>query len=332
MRHGEERHDLESRILWQFAERVQPAFLRVLSGTSCEIAAVVDVPPAKRSSTNADEGGCDYRREAARHGVPVYEPDGPNLPEFVATMRSLRPDLFLAVGYMFRLKAEILAVPRIVSANVHASLLPAYRGRSPVFWALRHGEPYSGLTVHSMDDRLDTGDLLYQVRVRTCKDDIVSTLYARIIDKGVKLVPQLIADAELGRLPRRSQAGMPGSYFSAAKEEDFRLDWSRGAKELRRWITTTPGQCFLDVRGNRAFVQDARIAANRKGGAPGTLLAIASAGCTIAANDGALRIATVRTRSGESLPLSQFCREMGLSVGDCMIGSIAHDASPKGVC
>ena len=178
--------------------------------------------------------------------------------------RALKPDLFLAVGYMFRLKAEILAVPRLVSANVHASLLPAYRGRSPVFWALRHGEPYSGLSIHSMDQELDRGNLLYQVRVRTRKNDTVASLYDRIIAKGLKLVPKLIADAERGRLPRIATPESAGSYFSAAKEADFRLDWSRGTEELRRWIVITPGQCFTDVRGQRVFFLDAKIAANPK--------------------------------------------------------------------
>ena len=206
----------------------------------------------------------NYAEEAARRGVPVYEPSNPNLPEFVAAIGALKPDLFLAVGYMFRLKAEILAVPRIVSANVHASLLPAYRGRSPVFWALRHGEPYSGLSIHSMDEELDQGNLLYQVRVRTRKNDTVASLYDRIIAKGLKLVPKLIADAERGRLPRIPTPESAGSYFSAAKEADFRLDWSRGSEELRRWIVITPGQCFTDVRGQRVFLLDAKIAANAR--------------------------------------------------------------------
>ena len=295
-------------------------FYEALARTSCAIVGFVDVPPAKRSSTNTarEDGHASDPREAAGRGIPVYEPDNPNLPEFVETIRGLKPDLFLAAGYMFRLQAEILAVPRIASANVHASLLPAYRGRSPVFWALRHGETYSGLTIHLMDDRLDTGDLLYQVRVRTRKDDSVSSLYARIIDRSVKLVPRLIADAERGRLPRKSQAGMPGSYFSAAKEADFRLDWSRGAEELRRWITITPGQCFIDVRGDRIFPQDAKLAAIPQKAAPGTLLRIGLNGCTIAAGDSALRIDTIRVPSGESLPMRQFCRRLELSAGDCL--------------
>ena len=164
-----------------------------------------------------------------------------------------------------------------------------------------------------MDDRLDTGDRLYQVRVRTRKDDTVASLYDRVIARGLSLVPQLVADARRGRLPREVQPTEGGSYFSAAKESDFRIDWSRDAETLRRWITITPGKCFATVRGERVYLLDAKLAAGRRreksenrvsnsrstgilpvagkngqdaraaGGPPGTLLRIAPAGCTIAA-------------------------------------------------
>jgi len=231
-------------------------------------------------------------------------------------MRAVAPDLFLAVGYMFRLKAEILTVPRIVSANVHASLLPAYRGRSPVFWALRHGERYSGLTVHAMDDRLDTGALLYQVRVRTRKDDSVASLYNRIIAKGVEVVPRLVADAAGDRLPRRPQPQEGGSYFSAAKETDFRIDWPRSAEELRRWIAATPGKCFAAAGQTRIYFLDARLAANPRGAAAGTVLRIGRFGCTIASGDGALRLDRIELPTARRMPMAQFCRESGLTVGD----------------
>ena len=180
-------------------------------------------PPAKRSSTNPPRTTADriIAEEAARRGMPVYEPNNPNVPEFVATMRALEPDLFLAVGYMFRLKAEILAVPRIVSANVHASLLPAYRGRSPVFWALRHGERYSGLTIHAMDD----GWTRAICCIRSACGRARTTRFPRCTigssTKGVKLVPRLIADAERGRLPRKSHAGERRLVFFRGKRGRF---------------------------------------------------------------------------------------------------------------
>jgi methionyl-tRNA formyltransferase len=309
-------------------------FFAALAETSCEVAAIVDVPAAKRSSTNSSKGvgGSNYAEDAVRRGATVHEPNNPNLPEFVAAIATISPDMFFAVGYMFRLKAEMLAVPRIVSANVHASLLPAYRGRSPVFWALRHGEPYSGLSIHSMDEQLDQGTLMYQVRVRTRKNDTVASLYDRIIARGLKLVPKLIADAEHGRLPRILASQSAGSYLSVAKEADFCLDWSHGGEELRRWIVITPGQCFCDVRGRRVFVLDAQIAANSRKAVPGTLLKIGSTACTIATGDGALRIGMIRLQPGEPVPMPQFCRQTGLTVGDRLGDSVVQEVAPGGDC
>jgi methionyl-tRNA formyltransferase len=306
-------------------------FYEALGQAACEMAAAVDVPPAKRSSTNPARNAeaTDFARDAARRGLPVYEPANPNAPEFVAAVRSLAPDLFLAVGYMLRLGPEMLAVPRIVSANVHASLLPAYRGRSPVFWALRNGERYSGLTIHVMDDRLDTGDLLYQVRVRTRRDDTVASLYDRIIAKGLSLVPRLIADARRGRLPRKAQPTEGGSYFSAAREADFCVDWSEGAEKLSRWINITPGKCFATIRGERVYLWGAKVAARSLDmPAAGTLLKIAAAGCTIAAGQGAVRLGRVQLASGRQLSLSDFCRQAGLTAGDLLCGPPPQNSRP----
>ncbi len=345
-------------------------FYQALRQADCEIAAVVDVPAAKRSSTNPtrDDAATDFARDALRpekgdrhllceapggpfrQKAPVpffFDPADPNAPEFVAAMRALRPDLFLAVGYMLRLGSELLAVPRIECANAHASLLPAYRGRSPVFWALRSGERYSGLTIHAMDDRLDTGDLLYRVRVRTRKNDTVASLYDRIIAKGLSLLPRLIADARRGRLPRRAQPAEGGSYFSAAKQSDFRIDWSQPAETVRRWITITPGKCFTTLREEQVHLLDATVVERKKGtgpippngpeagaergvaekngkshlsrsSSPGTLLRIAAAGCTIAAGQGAVRLTRIQLASGQELPLSDFCRQIGAAAGDCL--------------
>ena len=225
--------------------------------------------------------------------MPVFDPADPNAPEFVAAMRSLAPDLFLAVGYMLRLGSEILAVPRIVSANVHASLLPAYRGRSPVFWALRHGERCTGLTIHAMDDRLDTGDLLYQVRVRTRRNDTVASLYDRIIAKGLSLVPRLIADAR-ARLPAakgpagrgrllffRGQRGRFPHRLVPARRDGETLDYDHAGQVLRHDPRRTRLPLGRESR-RRCPAGNARR--------PARCSAIAPAGCTIATGQGAVRL------------------------------------------
>jgi methionyl-tRNA formyltransferase len=205
-------------------------------------------------------------------------------------MKRIEPDLFVAVGYVRLLKEKVLSVPRMMAVNFHASLLPAYRGKHPVFWALRHGEKSAGLTVHVMDPHLDTGDILYQVRVRTRRRDTVTTLYDRIMAKSVGLVGRLVVDARDGRLHSRSQAGDGASYFSSTSEDDFRLDWSMDAETLRRWICTTPGKCFEGDGDDRTYFQDAELVHGLSRGKPGTLLGRTGIWKSVATGGGLIRV------------------------------------------
>jgi methionyl-tRNA formyltransferase len=293
---------------------------QALLNTPCQVVGAVDVPPSKRVSTNPTL--TDFPSFAAiahQRGLRVLEPASPNLPDFVKAMGDLAPDLFLAVGYTNLLKQQILAIPRMLAANFHASLLPAYRGKHPVFWALRHGERWVGLTVHVMDLGLDTGDILYQVRVRTRKQDSVATLYDRIIDRSLNLVGRLVEDAERGTLRRMPQPESGASYYSSVSEEDFRLDWSRGAEQLRRWIQTSPGQCFADVAGQRVFFLDAKAMEGRDDVSPGTLVQMGRTSCTVAAGKDAVRLHWVKTDQGEKKSLPQVCRELGFQQGSRLV-------------
>ncbi len=283
----------------------------------CEVAAAVATPPSGLKSTNArPESGQSFVEYGQEHGIPVYAPAKPNAPEFVEMLRGLQPDLFLAVGYLPRFREALLGVPRLLTANFHASLLPAYRGLHPVFRTLRGGERWGGLTVHVVDAGLDTGDILYQVRVRTRRDDSVTSLYDRIMVRSLPLVGRLITDAEAGRLRRRPQPAEGASYFSALTEADFRLDWRRPAEPLRLWICTTSGRCFFEGRHGRVYVLDGEIA-RRSGNRPGEVIRLGRTRCTVAAGDGALSVSRVQTEAGV-WSAARWCREQGLREGDLL--------------
>lgn len=280
----------------------------------CAIAAVVDVPPARRTSTNPLPPGLPNALDVAfQRGIPYFEADSPNAPEFVEAMRALGPDLFIAAGYMLILKEAVLSVPCIIAANFHASLLPHYRGKHPVFWALRNGERSAGLTVHAMDPGIDTGDILYQVKVRTRRDDTVAALYDRIMDRSVPLVARLIEDAARGTIPRRAQPAEGGSYYSSTHEADFRLDWSLPAATLRRYVTATPGQCFTEIRGERVYLLNAETRRTYAEFAPGTLIACGRDEVHIAAGAGVLIGSRVRSSAGEE-SFAALCRRLNVLV------------------
>jgi len=287
----------------------------------CEVAGVVDVPPARRASTNSvrQEGG-NFVEIAREKGIPCFEPASPNAAPFVEEMRALAPDLFMAVGYMLLLKSALLGVPRVIAANFHASLLPAYRGKHPVFWALRNAEPWCGLTVHEMSPGLDTGDILFQVRVPTREEDSVSALYDRVMGASVPLVAKLVEAAVRGDVPRSPQPEAGASYFGGTSEKDFRISWSMDAAQVSRWVTATPGRCFLEIGAQKLFMLDARPCEDASGARAGTLLSLQPAGCRIAAARGCIEIRRVRSADGAELPAGDAFQGLGLLQGAVLGG------------
>ncbi len=292
---------------------------QALLDASCNLAGLVDVPSIIRDSTNpVPEGLPGFPQAVAFYGVPSFEPANPNQPGFIAQMRALEPDLFLSIGYPKIFHSELLRVPRRLSVNFHASLLPAYRGKHPVFWCLRKGERWSGVTVHVMDPRIDTGDLLYQVRCQTRRSDSVSSLYDRIMERSLNLVSRLLSDIENGTLTRTPQPQKGASYYSSTTEQDFHLDWSLPAETLRRWIIITPGQCFALIRGERLFFLHARATLQKPLSLSGEIIRINPHTVEVATGDGLLHLNQLRLSDGHQMSLAAFCRQVGLASGDLL--------------
>lgn len=288
-----------------------------LLAAPCELAAVVDVPPDRRGTTNPlPDHLPDFTWAAQRRGISVFEPTSPNDPAFFAAVRQLEPDLFMAAGYGLILQEEVLAIPRLLAANFHASLLPDYRGKHPVFWTLRGGEQWAGLTVHAMDLDIDTGDILYQVRVRTRRADTVASLYSRIMDRSVELVERLVADAARGAIPRRPQPDGTGSYFSSTTDDDFRLRWDWPAEKIRRFITVTPGECYVSIGQRRVYFRNAKTVPGNNDSPPGTLLRVGRTRAVVATIDRALSSSRVQVAGREAESFAGFCRRMGFQPGD----------------
>ncbi len=291
--------------------------LEALSVIPCELAALVDLPPAKQGTTHPHPAGLEAFDDVARQrGIRIYSPAKPNEPRFVEEMQVLAADLFIAVGYALILKPALLALPKVAATNFHASLLPNYRGKHPVFWTLRGGEVWAGLTVHHMDPGIDTGDIIYQVKVRTRRDDTVASLYGRIIDRSIGLVGQLVSEAEEGRLPRKYQPAGLGSYFSSTTPADFRIDWAWPAEKIRRHIVMSPGGCFAPVAGRPVYFSQAEKVRGRPDEVPGKVLKLGRRRSTIAAGDGAVSIGRGRPEADQGQALALLLRQLGIKVGD----------------
>ena len=152
--------------------------------------------------------------------------------------------------------------------------------------------------------------------MRTRKRDSVATLYDRIMGRSVGLVPRLVDDADGNRLSRKTQAQSGASYYSAASEGDFALDWREDAEQLRRWICATPGQCFCDIAEQRVFFLDAELEPCAGPVRAGTVIRLDRTCCAVATGERALRLRRARLESEGEKSVAQLCRELGIREGD----------------
>jgi methionyl-tRNA formyltransferase len=152
-----------------------------------------------------------------------------------------------------------------------------------------------------MSPRLDEGDIVFQRKVRTRRSDSVSTLYDRIIEKSLSLVPRLTQSVRARKVPRLPQGERGASLFGATTDEDFRLDWSLPAAVLERRVRATPGRCFVEKDGRRLYVLDAEAWRGLRGKSAGTLTGIGSGRCVVSTGEGSLVIQSIRDENGRTI-------------------------------
>jgi methionyl-tRNA formyltransferase len=194
---------------------------------------------------------------AQLHGLPVATPNDPNTPEFIARIAALEPDLLFSFYYRQMLAAELLAIPTRGALNMHGSLLPRYRGRVPVNWAVIKGERETGATLHYMVEKPDAGDIVVQQAVPILPDDTAFDVFNKVTVAAEMALDRILPPLLAGTAPRITQDLARGTYFGGRKPEDGRIDWRRSAAEIHNLIRGVappyPG-AFSDVGGRRIRV------------------------------------------------------------------------------
>ena len=191
----------------------------------------------------------------------VFEQDGS--PEAIARVRAAAPELLFSFYYRGVLPEEILEIPRLGAYNVHGSLLPKYRGRAPVNWAVLKGETETGATLHVMTARPDAGDIVDQETVPIGPDDTAADVQRRVTEAAVRVLERRLEDLKAGRVPRRPQEESAATRFGRRRPEDGRIDWSRTASEIHdlvRAVTHPYPGAFTDVfGGGKTYVWRTRL-------------------------------------------------------------------------
>lgn len=199
---------------------------------------------------------------ARSHGVPTVALDDPRTPGALARLRAAAPDLLLSFYYREVLPDAMLRIPGRGAYNVHGSLLPKYRGRAPVNWAVLRGETETGATLHRMAPRADAGDVVGQERVPIGPDDSAFEVQTRVTASAVRLLAAHIEALKDGSAPGTPQDESAATTFPRRRPEDGRIDWSRGAREVHNLVRALthpyPG-AFTDLFGGRTMLWKTRV-------------------------------------------------------------------------
>ena len=225
--------------------------LRQLAEAGHEILLVVTQPdkPKGRSKLYIAP---PVKQEAMRLGIEVFQPDRIKKSENVEVLKKYEADVFVVAAFGQILSKEILDMPKYGCINIHASLLPKYRGAAPIQWAILNGEEKSGVTIMQMDEGLDTGDMLLKGEVAIDDEDTADTLHDKLSECGANLIVEALKLLEKGELKATPQPEGPLFYASMIKKEDGALDFTKSAQELAlkvRAFQSWPGT-FTSLNGN----------------------------------------------------------------------------------
>ena len=261
---------------------------------------------------------------ALRKGLAVLQPERARNEAFVGELKSFRPDLIVVAAYGQILPPAILELPRLGCVNVHASLLPKYRGAAPIQWALLNDESETGVTIMRMDAGLDTGDIISQSTTAISSEDNAQTLHDRLAKLGAELLVQTLPDVVAGKIIPRPQPAEGASYARKITKEDGRFDWSQPARSLWnkvRAFTPWPGAFFFQeaapkprlIKGWEAKVEESLA------GPPGQVLSADKAGIVVGCGYGSLRILGLQREGGRRLSAQEFLAGHPLGPGEQLL-------------
>jgi methionyl-tRNA formyltransferase len=225
--------------------------------------------------------------------------------------------LLVVVAYGRILPKSVLDVPRVGAVNVHASLLPKYRGAAPIQWAVINGEKETGITTIFMDEGLDTGDILLTASEPIAAEDTAATLHDRLAQLGARVLIQTLEKLAAGTLKPVVQDHARATLAPMLKKDDGRINWHRTADQIEcfvRGVLPWPG-AFTFLEKERLKIYQAEAIASFEDAAPGTVLEGFPDELRVAAGSGAVRIHEIQGESGKRMPIAEFLRGRAIMPG-----------------
>ena len=308
-------------LFWGTSEFAVPS-LRSLIGEGFEVVGVVTQPDRATGRSRSRLTPPPVKEAALAEGVEsVLQPEKPRGDEFLSAIRALDAEISVVVAYGHLLIDEVIALPRLGTVNVHASLLPKLRGAAPIRAAIREGLNETGVTIMRMVKALDAGPIILQARTPVLPDETYGELHLRLSELGALALVEALTLLELGQASEREQHHDSATYAPKIDRDATRIRWSENAGVVARHI-----RAFDPVPGALATLHDTDVklfgartterAGDEGGTATGEVVAVDADGMLVACGDGAVQVADVQPAGKRRMPVAEWVRGRGVRVGD----------------
>lgn len=293
--------------------------LKSLIEAGHEITAVV-TQPDKAKGRSQELQPPPVKVVALEHGIPVLQPVRIKRPEEVEKLKQYPADIYVVAAFGQILSQEILDIPEFGCLNIHASLLPKYRGASPIQHVIIDGEEKTGITIMQMDAGLDTGDMLYQKEIVISPKDTYASLHDKLMVLGGEAIVEALPLLEQGKLVPRKQEDALSCYAHLIDKTMGELDFTKSAEILDRLIRgLNPWpSAYTTYHGKQLKVWEAEPVESPKAGKPGEILAVEKDAVLVAAGSGALRITSLQLSGKKRMSAHDFLLGVRMTPGEIL--------------
>lgn len=258
------------------------------------------------------------KQKALEYNLPVLQPEKIKTEEFTAELEKLQPDLIVVVAFGQILSQRILDIPPLGCVNVHASLLPRYRGAAPIHWSIINGEKETGVTTMLMDVGLDTGDMLLKDKVTITEEMTTEELHDQLMAMGGKLLAETIDGLANGTITPEKQDDSISNYAGMLNKETGHIDWSKSAVEIHnliRGLNSWPVAWSMKDGKNYKFWRT-KVENSNSDKTPGTVVELRKNSFCLATGEGLLEVLEIQPPSKKRMSAGDLLRGHGVAVGD----------------
>jgi len=297
------------RIVFMGTPRFAASSLERLYEEKYDIAAVFSQPDKARNR-GMKTSFSPVKELALKHGTPVFQPETLRDGKSYSILKDLKCDIIVVVAYGKLLPKEILDLPPLGCINIHASLLPKYRGAAPIQWAILNGENETGVTSMYMSEKMDEGDMIFSEKTKICENETAGELFVRLGDLGAKLLCETINAIENNTAPRIPQNHNEATYAPFIERTHSAIDWTKTAREIKQkvlglhpWPTAT-----AEWGGVVYKIHSVDICESGTSGKPGEIVSKSDGKLEIACQNGTVIINEIQAPGAKRMNISDFLR------------------------